>query len=48
MQEDAEAQDWFYADFIAGGRMDSAPTHWMPIPDPPNVSDQATASARRC
>lgn len=29
--------DWFYADFIKGGRLDGdlAPTHWQPLPEPP-------------
>lgn len=28
-------EDWFYADFVQGGRLegDEAPTHWMPLPD---------------
>ncbi len=32
--EDWEAYDWFYADFVAGGRLDPSeyPTHWMPLP----------------
>ena len=35
--EDMFAEDWFYADFCAGGRLDSdeIPTHWMPLPDAP-------------
>ncbi len=30
--------DWFYADFVSGGRLDGdiAPTHWMPLPEAPN------------
>ncbi|MCK5606827.1 hypothetical protein KAR91_33300 [Candidatus Pacearchaeota archaeon] len=36
-EESAEAEDWFFADFIAGGRLEGseAPTHWMPLPDAP-------------
>lgn len=31
--KDAEEADWFYADFLSGGRLDGgAPTHWMPLP----------------
>ncbi len=33
-------EDWFYADFISGGRMEGeeAPTHWQPLPAPPTPS----------
>ena len=36
-EDDLFAQDWFYADFIAGGRLEGseAPTKWMPLPTPP-------------
>jgi len=36
-EDSAEAYDWFYADFIEGGRLDGSevPTHWMPLPEPP-------------
>ena len=35
--EDWEEADWFYADFIAGGRLsnDGMPTHWQPLPEKP-------------
>ena len=35
--DSAEQQDWFYADFRHGGRMqgDEVPTHWMPLPTYP-------------
>ena len=35
-----EQEDWFYADFIQGGRLDGseAPTHWMPLPAGPAIS----------
>jgi hypothetical protein len=41
---DTENPDWFYADFICGGRWDGGePTHWSPLPDAPNaaISDAA-------
>jgi hypothetical protein len=36
----AEEDDWFYADFVAGGRLDSCeyPQMWMPLPSEPNVA----------
>lgn len=36
-EECAQSEDWFYADFMAGGRMEGseAPTHWMPLPEAP-------------
>ena len=32
-----ECPDWFYSDFVQGGRLseDCYPTHWMPLPEPP-------------
>jgi hypothetical protein len=32
-----EGDDWFYADFLEGGRLspDCYPTHWQPLPEPP-------------
>lgn len=35
--EDQEQYDWFYADFVSGGRLDDIeqPTHWMPLPANP-------------
>lgn len=35
-EEDAETPDWFYADFVAGGRLegDEVPTLWLPVPEP--------------
>ena len=37
--ESAEEEDWFYADFVAGGRLDGFeyPQLWRPLPDEPNV-----------
>jgi hypothetical protein len=33
----AEEADWFFSDFVAGGRVvDGAPTHWRPLPSPPS------------
>ena len=34
-EETMEAYDWFYADFLSGGRLEGneIPTHWMPLPD---------------
>lgn len=36
-EEEAFTQDWFYADFVAGGRLEGSevPTHWMPLPGDP-------------
>jgi len=30
-------ESWFYADFVAGGRLEGSevPTHWMPLPEGP-------------
>ncbi len=30
-------ENWFYADFLAGGRIegDEVPTHWQPLPGAP-------------
>lgn len=33
-EEWLEEPDWFYADFVQGGRLDEPPTHWM-LPEPP-------------
>jgi len=33
--EDMEEPNWFFADFISGGRLNLTPTHWMPLPEPP-------------
>lgn len=46
--KDEEEQDWFYADFIAGGRLnDGAPTHWMPLPDSPAFAALARQHAEK-
>lgn len=36
-EEDAMQRDWFFADFVSGGRLEGeeVPTHWMPLPPPP-------------
>lgn len=36
-EEDIFSEDWFYADFVAGGRLvdEEIPRLWMPLPEPP-------------
>jgi hypothetical protein len=38
-EDSMETEDWFYADFMYGGRLEGseAPTHWMPLPEGPVV-----------
>jgi len=38
--EELEESDWFYTDFITGGRMDDAPTHFRELPTPPQPTKQ--------
>lgn len=39
--DSAEQYDWFYADFICGGRLEGeeVPTHWQPLPAQPRQGD---------
>ncbi len=39
-EETIESEDWFYADFVAGGRLEGSetPTHWMPLPTDPDAA----------
>jgi hypothetical protein len=39
------AEDWFYADFISGGRLEGqeTPTHWMPLPASPSSTHRGQA-----
>lgn len=40
--------DWFFADFVRGGRVtDGAPTHWIPLPTPPLSSTDGAPSDRQ-
>ncbi len=41
-EEELWKEDWFFADFVHGGRLeeDDAPTHWQPLP-----SDEPEAKA---
>lgn len=34
-EDEALEMGWFYADFLQGGRLDEAPTRWMPLPPTP-------------
>ncbi len=36
-EEATYKEDWFFADFIHGDRLESdcLPTHWQPLPEPP-------------
>ena len=38
-----EQEDWFYADFLHGGRLEGSetPTHWTPMPAQPQVASDA-------
>lgn len=37
--------DWFFADFVSGGRVtDGAPTHWQSTPAPPALTDKRPSS----
>jgi len=38
-EEEADAMDWFCADFWQGERLEGIelPTHWMPLPDEPSA-----------
>lgn len=31
-EHDVWEPDWFYADFVSGGRLEPGPTHWTPLP----------------
>lgn len=34
--KDSEEPDWFFADFVSGGRLNCGePTHWLPMPPVP-------------
>lgn len=43
-EESLFQSDWFYADFISGGRMEGgeSPTHWMPLPLSPDANAPST------
>lgn len=45
--DDGGDPDWFAADFIGGGRIsnDGLPTHWMPLPAPPNDDRRASRAS---
>jgi hypothetical protein len=45
--DDAWESDWFYADFIAGGRLDEHPTHWTTLPSLHNVEVSRESGAKR-
>lgn len=38
-EDDILKDDWFCADFLAGGRLEGSevPTHWMPLPEEPLI-----------
>ena len=43
-----EEPDWFFADFVHGGRVtEGEPTHWHPKPAPPDAFGEYAADVKK-
>jgi hypothetical protein len=48
-EEELYSEDWFYADFGGGGRLDSdhIPSHWQPLPTEPRTGREYINETKR-